>query len=150
MWLRSPTAATGYARPVTDPRGALHRLRDAAASGALGALCERYGVSLLTVFGSVLRPAGVPRDLDVAVRFKDENADVLGFLDELGVVADTTGLDLMNLDAAGPVARERALVGAELLVESAPETFVRERLAAMMDRMDTDWLRRLNLRLMAR
>lgn len=118
------------------------------ATGELGGLCTRHAVGLLTVFGSVLVPGRQPNDLDIAVRFDGEAPDVLGFLDELSAVADTSRIDLLDLRRAGPVARERGLLG-EPLFEVAPSTFAREQIAAMMERMDTDWLRELQLELMA-
>lgn len=48
------------------------------------------------------------------------------------------------------MARERALVGGEPLVEQTAGSFARAQLAAIMERMDTAWLRRLDLELMAR
>ena len=126
----------------------MERLRAAARSGALQALTRRYGVSLLVAFGSAVRPEGEPNDLDLAVRFGAELRDVLGFLDALATLAGTDRIDLMDLAGAGPVARERALVGGDCLVEAERGEFARTQLAAMMERMDTDWLRRLDLDLM--
>lgn len=134
---------------MADLRQAFERLRSAAASGELGALCRRYGVPLLVAFGSVVRPTGTPNDVDLAA-YLDRDADVLGFLDEMAELAGTSQLDLMNLALAGPVAREKALVGGVPLVEETTGTFARARLAAIMERMDTAWLRRLDLELMSR
>jgi hypothetical protein len=106
-------------------------------------------VGLLVAFGSAVRPGTVPRDLDLAVRFASDAPDVLGFLDEVGTLAGTSQIDLMNLGAAGPVARERALVGGAPLFEESTGAFARAQLAAIMERMDTAWLRRLDLELMA-
>ena len=50
---------------VVTPLDGLERLRAAASSGDLGALCRRYRVRLLTVFGSVGRGEPEPRDLDL-------------------------------------------------------------------------------------
>jgi predicted nucleotidyltransferase len=135
---------------VTDPRQALDRLRSAAKTGELGAVCRRYGVALLVAFGSAVRRGTAPRDLDLAVRFSGDTPDMLSFLDELTSLAGTSQLDLMDLGRAGPVAREQALVGGEPLVEEAPDLFDRAQLAAIMERMDTAWLRRIDLELMAR
>jgi len=135
---------------VTEPREALDRLAAAAASGELRTVCERYAVDLLVAFGSAVRPGGSPRDLDLAVRPTVPGIDFLGLLDALATLAGTDRIDLMNLASAGPVARERALVGGLLLFEAVPGALARAQIAAMMERMDTDWLRRLDLDLMAR
>lgn len=139
-----------YRETVTDPHQALDRLRAAAGAGRLREICQRYGVGLLVAFGSAVRSSGTPNDLDLAVRFDTPRPDVLGLLDELSTIAGTSKLDVMNLASAGPVARERALVGAVPLVEQPAGSFARAQLAAIMERMDTAWLRRLDLDLMAR
>lgn len=137
---------------MSDLRESLERLTAAAESGELHQLCERYRAELLVAFGSTVRGSATPRDLDVAVLFSREleRPDVLGFLDELGDLARTMNLDLMDLGRAGPVAREQALVGGLPLVQSTPDLFAREQMRAIMERLDTDWLRRLELELMAR
>jgi predicted nucleotidyltransferase len=137
---------------MADAREALERLIAAADSGELRQLCERYGADLLVAFGSATRTGGTPRDLDIAVLFRRDagRPALLGFLDELGQLAQTTELDLMDLGRAGPVARERALVGGHVLAELTPGTFAQEQMRAITERMDTAWLRRLSLELMAR
>lgn len=52
---------------VVPPSEGLERLRAAAGSGELRALCQRRHVSLLTVFGSAGRGEPDPRDLDIGV-----------------------------------------------------------------------------------
>ncbi len=114
----------------------------------LRTVCERYHVKMLVVFGSVLRAGGVPRDVDIAVEYDIADPDVLGFLDELSEIAGTSAIDLMDLGRANPVARERALVGGRVLAQAWLGLFGRAQMAAMMERMDTDWLRRIDLDLM--
>jgi len=92
---------------------------------------------------------GAPRDPDLGARFADSDPDILGFLDSLGRLADTSVIDLLNLASACSIAKERALVGSVLLFEHVPGTLARAQIAAMMERMDTDWLRRLDLELTA-
>lgn len=133
---------------MSDPRAALRRLQGVAGA-ELASICQRHRVELLVAFGSAARGDDTPRDLDLAVRFADSHPDVLGFLDSLGQVTDTSVIDLMNLATAGPVAKERSLVGSILLFEQTPGTLTQAQIAAMMERMDTDWLRRLDLELMA-
>jgi predicted nucleotidyltransferase len=142
--------ATGTVCVVTDLGEALSRLVAAATSGELRTACERHGVELLVAFGSAVRRDGRAQDLDIAVRLDPAETDVLALLDDLSTISLTSRIDLMNLAAAGPVARERALVGGLVLFERSPGTFARAQIAAMMERMDTDWLRRLDLDLMAR
>lgn len=130
----------------TSPGEALARLRQAAGEGVLDALCGRHRVRVLTVFGSALRPDAEPQDLDVAVRFEIGHAgDVLALLDELSRLTGSDDIDLMVLDHAGPVAKERALVGCLALYESEPCAYANAQMAAMCERMDTDWLRALDL-----
>jgi predicted nucleotidyltransferase len=133
---------------VSDPRTVLRRLQGGARS-ELVSVCDRHRVELLVAFGSTARGDGTPRDLDLAVRFADPDPGVLGFLDSLGQIADISVVDLMNLATASPVARERSLVGSIPLFEHTPGTLARAQIAAMMERMDTNWLRRLDLELMA-
>jgi predicted nucleotidyltransferase len=144
----TPGSLPSYGGAVSDPRSALRRLQGSARS-ELASLCDQHRVELLVAFGSTARGEDAPRDLDLGVRFADSDPDVLSFLDSLGRLADTSVIDLLNLAAAGPVAKERALVGSVLLFEQAPGTLARAQIAAMMERMDTDWLRRLDLELMA-
>ena len=134
----------------TTPAVGLARLRAAAEDGSLDELCARQNVRVLTVFGSVVRPDAAPRDLDIAVRFEPASSvDVLGLLDELSRLTGSDDIDLMVLDHAGPVARERALVGCVALYESEPCAYANAQMAAMCERMDTDWLRALDLQTLA-
>lgn len=131
-------------------RQALTRLQAAAEASALASLCQRYDVSLLVVFGSVLDAAvPEPRDLDVAVRFAAyDPAKVLPLLDEVARLAGIGDVDLMVLNTAGPVAREQALVFGEALYEAFEGLHARAQIAASMERMDTDHLRRNQLELL--
>jgi len=100
------------------------------------------------VFGSTAQGAEDPRDLDVAVRLEDD-ARLLDVLEALVALTGVERLDVLDLNRAGVVARERALVGSIALYEREPGMFERAAVAAMVERMDTDWLRRLDLELMA-
>jgi predicted nucleotidyltransferase len=129
---------------------AVARLRAAAEDGSLDALCDRHQIDLMGIFGSAVRSEH-PRDLDIAVRYvAGTSPDVLDFLDELSVLGDTSTIDLLDLGRAGPVARERGLVGGIPLYERNSGDFARAQMAATGERMDTDWLRRWDLELMAR
>ena len=65
-------------------------------------------------------------------------------------VVGSEQVDVAQLNAAGPLLRERALVGSIILYESELGTWARASTAAIMERMDTDWLRQLSLDLLAR
>lgn len=134
-----------------DPRTGLQLLRAAAADGVLDALCARHGVRVLTVFGSTARRDGQPRDLDIAVGFEpDRRGDVLALLHDLSVLTGSDDVDLLVLDDAGPVARERALVGCLPMYESVPGAYATAQMTAMGERMDTDWLRAQDLETLRR
>lgn len=139
--------------PITS-RDAFRRLVATAETGDLGDLCRRQHIELLVVFGSAAREGsepigGVPGDVDLGVAAEyGARVDVLSLLDELYGLTDYEGFDVLDLDRAGPMARERALVGARLLHQERPGVFARRQIAAIMERLDTDWLRRLELELM--
>lgn len=142
-----------YAGDVSPPaRDAVRRrLLAAEASGDLAALCARLRVELLVLFGSAAREDADASDVDLAVGFEHgETADLLGLLDGLYQLTGYEDFDLLDLDRAGPVARERALVGIRLLHQSREGAFANRQIAAMMERMDTDEMRRVELELMAR
>ena len=136
---------------VVTPREGLERLRAAAASGELSALCQRSHVNLLTVFGSVGRGEADPRDLDIGILTEHgADFDLFRFITDVIDLVGLEQVDVAHLNAAGPLLRERALVGSTILYESEPGTWARASTAAVMERMDTEWLRRLSLELLAR
>lgn len=135
---------------MASPTEGLARLRRAARSGTLDALCARYGVQVLTVFGSAARGAAKPRDLDIGILFEmSARPDPLALIAELTSETDAD-VDVVTLNAAGALLRERALVGSIALFESTPGAWSRAATAAACERMDTDWMRRLDLELLAR
>lgn len=135
---------------MSTPREGLVALRAAARSGALDDFCKRYRVRVLTVFGSAARDATEPRDLDVGVLLEaGAEFDPLAFQSDLEALAYTDRLDVAHLNEGGPLIRERALVGSIVLFEGRPGTMAEAQIAAILERMDTDWLRRLDLELMA-
>jgi hypothetical protein len=73
---------------------------------------------------------------------------VLAFLDELADAAGTDRLDLLVLNTAGPVAREQALVFGTPLFLSSPDMFAEAQIAASLERLDTDVLRRQELEML--
>ena len=137
---------------ATTPREALARLLGATGDGRLDDLCERRGVALLSAFGSAAAAydsdvVDEPDDLDIGVSFGGE-PDLLGLLDDLVVLTGFDGIDLVPLDGAGPVLRSEALTGLPLF-ESVAGAFAQAQMAALAERWDTAWLRRLDLEAMA-
>ncbi len=139
-----------YGDAVGTVREAAARLLAAAENGELERVCRSHGVDLLVLFGSAARAEGEPADLDVAYRFaRDHAGGVLALLDDLASLAGTSKIDLLDLGRAGPVARERALVGVVPLYQATSGLYAKAQMAATGERMDTAWLRRLDLGLMA-
>jgi predicted nucleotidyltransferase len=133
------------------PLEALDRLRSAAASGQLDRMCEQLGIRLLTVFGSAIDEDRLrePEDLDVAVLLA-EGTDVVDVVNGLLDLVRCDALDVMDLGRAGVVARAAGLGVCEPLYEDDSGLFANRQMAALAERMDTAWLRRLDLELMAR
>lgn len=126
-------------------------MAEADASGDLARLCERQGIELMVVFGSAARDEPDPGDVDLAVRFRpDATTDPLSLLQDLYQLTGYEDFDLLDLGRAGPLARDRALTGCRLLYEAEPTLFARAQIAAAMERMDTEELRRVELELLAR
>lgn len=133
--------------------GALDRLREIQETGELGGLCERQGIDLLVVHGSVLlqEPLRPADDLDIAYRHRPgADPDVLGLVNELMDVTGFDRIDPMDLRNAGVVAQARALGPRSLpLYEAAAGGFATAQMAALTTEMETRHLRRLDLELMA-
>jgi len=134
--------------------------RDAAAQGSLVSLCDEHDVDLLVVFGSVLDPERDARDLDIAVRFGPRDAPAPGddthaqgatlkLLDDLYRLTGSESIDLMVLNRAAPLARERALTTGEPLFQRHPGAFANAQIAAIMERLDTDRFRAMELERMS-
>jgi predicted nucleotidyltransferase len=135
---------------VTTPAEGLRRLRDAAESGLLDAFCVHHGVRVLTVFGSAARGDERARDLDVGVLTERDAAfDAVAAVGDLVELTGVDAIDLAHLNRGGPVLRERALVGSVGLYESAPGALADAQAIAIGERIETDPMRRLNLRLLA-
>ncbi len=135
---------------MTTPAEGLRRLRDAAASGWLDAFCARHGVRVLTVFGSAGRGEANARDLDVGILTERGTPfDAVAAVADLVELTRTDAVDVAHLNRGGPVLRERALVGSVALYESAPGALADAQAIAIGERIETDPMRRLNLRLLA-
>ena len=134
---------------MATPAEGLARLRAAAAAGDLELLCRRHRVRVLTVFGSAAREDPAARDLDVGVLLEPGvSIDYLPLIRDLERLTDAD-VDVVHLNEASPVLRERALVGSVVLDESQPGAWASASTAAVLERMDTDWLRRMDLDLLA-
>jgi predicted nucleotidyltransferase len=130
----------------SEARAAANRLL---AAPEIAELCDRYRVELLVMFGSAADAAQDPSDVDLAVLAED-GFDLLSFVDELYLMTEFEGFDVLDLRRAAPVPRERALVGARRLYEARSGLFANTQIAAIMERMDTEEMRRVELELMAR
>lgn len=136
---------------MSTPAQAVARLRVAAASGRLDALCEQHGIGVLTVFGSAARAEPDARDLDVGVLGEPgRQLDPVAVVNALSEVAEFERVDLADLDRAGPVLRERALVGCIPLYERTSGRYAAAQTAAIAERIETDAGRRLELELLQR
>lgn len=125
---------------------AQERLRAAAEDGRLADWCRAHRIEIVTLFG---RAADVPEsahDLDVAIRFRDGEGDVVAAWGDLHELIGPVELDLLDLGAASIVARSRALLGIPLY-EAEPGAYASLRDAALLIELDTEWLRRLDLEL---
>lgn len=135
---------------VAGPVAGLRRLRALAETGGLDELCERHGIAVLTVFGSTAQGSDRPRDLDIGVLLEPgRTPDYLPLIGDLQNAADGD-IDLVVLNNAGAVIRERALVGSIALYESRPGAWAHAATQAVLERMDTDWVREAVLELLAR
>jgi len=135
---------------VPTPLDGLAALQAAAESGELDELCARHRVRILTVFGSAARGEPNARDLDIGVMFEpDADPDYLAIVTDLVDLTRIDAVDFVHLNRGGPVIRERALVGSIALYESEPGALARAQIAAVGERQDTDWMRRLDLELLA-
>ncbi|MDQ2788310.1 MAG: nucleotidyltransferase domain-containing protein [Actinomycetota bacterium] len=133
-----------------SPLDAAHRLRNAAVDGRLEALADLHALSLVVMFGSASRGQPDARDLDIAVGARARTGpDVLAVICALMDLVDSDRVDLLDLDRAGPVARQHALVPGEPLYEYRPGEFARQQMRATGQRLGTEWMRRLDLALMA-
>lgn len=134
------------------PRDALAVLRKKAADGSLGTLCERLGIELLVAHGSAVVDDALrkPRDLDLAFGSSDRRADIVEIVAALIDASAFEGIDVMDLRRAGDVTRARALgPHSELMYEARPSLFTEAQIAALTTEMESRYLRRRDLELMA-
>ncbi|MDO5068149.1 MAG: hypothetical protein Q4D96_12780 [Propionibacteriaceae bacterium] len=128
---------------------ALERIRQASADGSLAELCRSQGIELLVLFGSAVS-SPTPGDIDLAVGFEPAGAgNLLDAVNALSEAFATDALDVMDLDRAGPVARQRALTRGEILHQSSPRAFSERHLWALAEYMETAGLRQLQREVLA-
>lgn len=112
---------------------------------AIESLCGRFGIELMTIFGSAVDPmTEYPGDLDVAVQGVSSEVDALGVIDALIELTGCDAVDLTVLNRASPVVRAKALCGIGLY-ERTSGALARAQMAALGEWRDTAWLRRLDL-----
>lgn len=132
---------------------AVRRLRAAAEDGSLARVARRHGVAVVAGFGSAVTgdaTRGPARDLDVAVGFRARPPDGgLTLVADLVGLAGSSRVDVAFLDDADVVLVEEALATGEIWFEDEAGEAAGRHLRASLIRMDTDWLRRLDLALMA-
>lgn len=133
---------------MTTPTDDLLRLRASVADGRLEQVCRKHGLALCVLHGSSTHTAD-PGDVDLAVAWQrgcehDLVALVTDLIDLVG-----SSVDVLDLDAAGPVAAQRALTGGVPLVEVVPHTFATRQMRAIRDFIDTAPLRALDLQILA-
>lgn len=138
--------------PMRSPREALAVLVAAAEDGRLDEICDRFGLDLVSVFGSVLDDrVAEPSDLDVAVRFGPAvETDHVGVISALTELVGCERLDVLVLNRAGVVARSRALgPGSRGLFERERGAYALAQMAAVTEEMETAPMRRRDLELLA-
>jgi predicted nucleotidyltransferase len=134
------------------PSQSVERLEALMGSGALPALLKRHRVELLVAFGSAVAPRSTrpPRDLDLAVAFEPEaDGDLYRLTAELIGLLQLDELDVMDIDRAQPVARDAALSRCLLVYQARPGAYATRQMTAATQRMDTAWMRRLQLDVLA-
>ena len=127
---------------MSGVESALARLRESEADGSLARLCESLGIDLLTLFGSAVRDPSTAGDVDVAYA-RERGREPVAHLDVVNALGERYGdaVDVMDLDAAGSVARYAALHGIELLVERTPGRYANAQMAAFGAYCDTQRFR---------
>ncbi|WP_022923789.1 nucleotidyltransferase family protein [Serinicoccus marinus] len=132
-----------------DGAAALARLRHALTDGSLSDAAQRHGLALVVLFGSAAEPTdNSPGDVDLAWDTGTTRNDLVGLTsDLLGLLGDA--VHVMDLDRAGPVARQRALTRGEVLLQREAGAYATRQMRAMRDYADTAYLRRRQLALLA-
>lgn len=128
----------------------LNRLRADAAGGELAVECSRLGIDLLVLFGSASTDASRAGDVDVAYA-RVRRAAAVDHIDVVNALGERYGdlVDVLDLDAAGSVARFEALRDPVVLFEGTPDRFAEDQLAAFGVYRDTQRFRDLAVQVLA-
>lgn len=133
------------------------RLLEVTVDGSLARLADDCAIDLIMLFGSAVDDGDTgtvgiaPRDLDLAVGFRyGKPRNLLATVNALEELVPGDHLDVMDLDRAGPVARERALRGGRVLYQRCPAAFFEREIFAMKEYMETRELRARQLMELAR
>jgi hypothetical protein len=135
--------------PSSAPREALERLAAASDAGRLDGPLVEHGVEVLTAFGSVIdADVDDPHDLDLGVWCGGGGPlDLPGLIGVLSDAADHD-VDLAVLDTASLVLVSDAVTGRPLW-EARPGLVAGLQMRFVPQRMDTAWLRQLDLERLA-
>ncbi|MDQ3782887.1 MAG: nucleotidyltransferase domain-containing protein [Actinomycetota bacterium] len=133
---------------MTTARGALQRLVELTEDGALDDFLRDHGVELLTAFGSATRTGGVAADLDLAVALAPQ-ADLYGLVADLIGLLGFDNIDVVDLATADVVLAAEALGVCLPIFEAERGLYARRQMAALTEKMETAYLRRLDLRLLS-
>ena len=132
--------------PTASAAEALRRLRHA--EGQLREVASSHQVTLLVAFGSAASGAAEGNDVDLAVK-ADAPLDVLQLQEELYQLTGYEGFDVMDLCRAGVVATVEALRDPLVLVEDRIGERNELLVHAWMRLVDTQWLRDVQLEVLA-
>jgi predicted nucleotidyltransferase len=132
---------------MTTPGSALRQLVEMADSGELDRFCSAHSVELMTAFGSAAHDDHAAADLDLAVALAP-GADLYGLIADLVEQLGLNEVDVVDLATADVVLKAEALTNCVPLFESSRGIYARRQMAAVTERMETAYLRRLDLTLL--
>lgn len=133
---------------MTTAHQALERLLAFAKAGNLDEFFEAHEVDLMTAFGSSTNPERVPDDLDLAVALRP-GADLYALAADLVGLLGFDRVDVVDLATADVVLAAEALGICVPIYEASAGLYARRQMAALTERMETAYLRRLDLELLS-
>lgn len=106
-------------------------------------LAERYGLSLVVLFGSQATGATHPKsDVDIAV-LSTQTFDRNKLLDGFWDIFKRDDVEMVNMGTASPTMMYVLIRDGKLLYENASGAFMKWKFYAIWVWLDTAWLRRL-------